>query len=269
MGNQVTQSTLPPPYNGWQSNTLLSGGGAGASPVITSVTIDPANNIATPGALNTGAGSGSAGSIVALRGTGTAMLGVQGASAGEWDITAPANFNSWSFTPPAAPCGAHQWWTTDSNGIGNCTQPASPDLADASSLALLGAAQTFTGDKTFAGKLDASGAAHTIPAKVGVAASKPAACTVGEMYFATDAAAGRNWYFCTAANTWTQQVASGSGASIPNVTNLLAGDGACNGADSGIAVSSVALKNGANAYTGTQDASGAAHTIPAKVGVAA
>ena len=269
-GNQVAQSTLPAPYNGWASDMVLSGGGPGSAPTVTAVAIDPGNNISTPGSLTTGTASGSAGSIVALRGAGAAKVGVQGAIAGEWDITAPDNFASWTFTPPAAPCGASQWWTTDGNGIGNCTQPASTDLADVSNLALLGAGQTFTGDQTFTGGVNASGAAHTIPAKVGTAAAKPATCTVGEMYFATDAAAGRNWYYCTAANTWNQQAAgSGGGATVPNTTNLLVGDGAGNGADSGIVAGNVPLKNGTNTYTGTQDASGAAHTIPAKVGTAA
>ena len=219
-GNQVSQSTLPAPYDGWPSNTLLSGGGAGAAPTVTSVTIDETNNISTPGSVQTGAGSGSAGSVVALRGTGTAKLGVQGATAGEWDITPPDNFTSWSFTPPAAPCGAHQWWTTDSAGNGNCTQPASSDLADASNLDLLSANQAFTGDKTFGGKMDASAASHTLPARTGPAAAKPATCTVGEMYFATDAAAGQNWYFCTASNTWTQQLNSGGGGGVASGTTL-------------------------------------------------
>ena len=59
------------------------------------------------------------------------------------------------------------------------------------------------------GTQDFHGAVHTLPAVSGVAASKPATCTVSEMYFATDATAGQNWYFCTATNTWTQQLNSG------------------------------------------------------------
>ncbi len=64
------------------------------------------------------------------------------------------------------------------------------------------------------GTQDSSAATHTIPARVGVAGSKPSTCTLGEMYFATDATAGRNWYFCTATDTWTQQVAGGGGGTI-------------------------------------------------------
>lgn len=54
-----------------------------------------------------------------------------------------------------------------------------------------------------------SAASHTIVLKVGLAASKPALCTQGEMYFAIDATAGQNLYECTATNTWTQQINTG------------------------------------------------------------
>ena len=102
----------------------------------TAATVDPiTGNIATPGSLSTGLGSAAAaGSLIARRGAGTAMLGLQGSSAGEWDITPPANFTSWRFTPPTGPCGSHQWWTTDAAGIGSCTQPSAADLSDGAGL---------------------------------------------------------------------------------------------------------------------------------------
>lgn len=59
------------------------------------------------------------------------------------------------------------------------------------------------------GTVDFSAAGHTITAKVGTIAGKPPTCTVGEVYFATDAPAGANWYFCTALNTWTAQSSGG------------------------------------------------------------
>jgi len=37
----------------------------------------------------------------------------------------------------------------------------------------------------------------------GTVATKPATCTVGQRYFATDATPGSNLYLCTATNTWT------------------------------------------------------------------
>ena len=54
------------------------------------------------------------------------------------------------------------------------------------------------------GTVNNSGAVHTLPVAVGLTAAKPSTCTVGELYFATDAATpGKNLCFCTAANTWT------------------------------------------------------------------
>ncbi len=78
-------------------------------------------------------------------------------------------------------------------------------------LATTGTANTFTANNTFSGGIqDFSGAAHTLPSKKGTTASIPATCTTGEEYFATDATAGQNKYFCTATNTWTQLVTGGA-----------------------------------------------------------
>jgi hypothetical protein len=41
--------------------------------------------------------------------------------------------------------------------------------------------------------------------------SNPATCTVGQVFFRSDLTAGQNWEFCTATNTWTQQLNSGGG----------------------------------------------------------
>ena len=43
----------------------------------------------------------------------------------------------------------------------------------------------------------------------------PATCTVGQLSFITDAAAGRNVYECSSTNTWTQQAVGGGGAGNP------------------------------------------------------
>src|SRR5271166_1367594 len=57
----------------------------------------------------------------------------------------------------------------------------------------------------------------TTPALVGTAAAITAStCTAGQMAFASDATAGQNWYFCTATNTWTQQLNNGSAGGITN-----------------------------------------------------
>jgi hypothetical protein len=60
------------------------------------------------------------------------------------------------------------------------------------------------GSNIWTGNNDFSGASHSTPAKAGTIANRPATCTIGELYFATDAAtAGKNLHFCTGTNTWT------------------------------------------------------------------
>ena len=46
--------------------------------------------------------------------------------------------------------------------------------------------------------------------------SAPGTCTVGDVFFDTDATAGSNFYGCTSSNTWTLLSGSGSGASYPS-----------------------------------------------------
>ena len=72
------------------------------------------------------------------------------------------------------------------------------------------------GNTVTAGTQDYSNAAHTLPMKTGLAANRPATCTAGETYFATDATAGGNVYGCTAGNTWTAQ---GGGADLSVASN--------------------------------------------------
>jgi hypothetical protein len=74
-----------------------------------------------------------------------------------------------------------------------------------------GYAQTVVDLRTQSKSVDFSGAASTRPAKTGT--SLPASCSVGEVYFKTDAAAGLNWYGCTATNVWTLQSGGGGGSS--------------------------------------------------------
>jgi hypothetical protein len=132
-------------------------------------------------------------------------------------------------TAPAVPASSvaslwpdstrHTWTSEENNSTnvhimprtaGGTDQLASTDLSDAVNINLLNANQTVTGDKTSSGKVDNSGATHTLPSKTGLAANRPATCSTGEEYFATDATAGQNKYYCTSTNTWTQQTAGGS-----------------------------------------------------------
>ncbi len=85
-------------------------------------------------------------------------------------------------------------------------------------------ARTDTSNTWTTGTQNFAGAAHTLPAKVGTIASIPATCTRGEMYFATDASAGQNWYYCTSTNTWTAQ--SGGGSSVYSLPATFDGGGA-------------------------------------------
>ena len=109
--------------------------------------------------------------------------------------------------------------------------------ADTSGLATVAGTNTWTGTNNFSGAqlrtsggataVDFSGAASTAPAKAGTTAARPAACTLGQVYFSTDAAAGQNLYFCTttgAPGAWTQMsgtttaAIAGAGAPSGNCT---------------------------------------------------
>jgi hypothetical protein len=103
-----------------------------------------------------------------------------------------------------------------------------PQAGDYTAVQVTNAAQTNAGNTFTAGTQDFSAAAHTLPAKVGARANVPASCTTGEMYFATDATAGQNWYYCTATNTWTPQAAGagGPGLADPGSNGIVARSGA-------------------------------------------
>ncbi|MEO8367818.1 MAG: hypothetical protein ABI806_01280 [Candidatus Solibacter sp.] len=95
--------------------------------------------------------------------------------------------------------------------------------------ALCGAQTTVNGGRDFKGTIkasgsvsavDFSGAASTAPAKAGLLAARPTACTQGHIYFATDVSAGQNLYFCTTSGTpgiWTQMSGVSGGSS--NITS--------------------------------------------------
>lgn len=69
--------------------------------------------------------------------------------------------------------------------------------------------------------VDFTAAARTKPIKTGTVL--PASCTVGEMFFKTDAAPGSNVYGCSATNIWTLQSGGGSGGGSGSVTIMNGG----------------------------------------------
>jgi hypothetical protein len=83
---------------------------------------------------------------------------------------------------------------------------------------LLPAQTVINGGRTIQGAWDASGATMTKPARTGI--SLPAACSVGEIFFSTTAAAGENLYVCAAANSWAQ-LAGGAGLQALRPANNL------------------------------------------------
>src|ERR1022692_3659590 len=90
--------------------------------------------------------------------------------------------------------------------------------------ALCGAQTTVNGGRDYKGTVkasgsvsavDFSGAGSTAPAKAGASGTRPTACTQGQIYFATDVAAGEKPYFCTGTGgpgTWTQMSGNATGA---------------------------------------------------------
>ena len=93
--------------------------------------------------------------------------------------------------------------TVDATNAGN----VSSGILDAARLPAT-AMQTSQTNIVSGGTQDFHAAAHTLPMVTGTSANLPLTCTVGEIYFATDAAAGQNQFYCTATNVWTQQTGS-------------------------------------------------------------
>jgi hypothetical protein len=74
--------------------------------------------------------------------------------------------------------------------------------------------QTMVDLRTQSKSVDFSSATSTKPFKSG--ASLPAACSTGEMFYLSNAAAGANVYGCTSPNAWTLESQAG-GSSLPGV----------------------------------------------------
>jgi len=80
--------------------------------------------------------------------------------------------------------------------------------------AAAGCGQTLVDLKTQAKSIDFSAATSTRPVKVGT--TLPASCTMGDLFFDSDAPAGANLYGCVSANTWALETGGGAGAENPS-----------------------------------------------------
>jgi hypothetical protein len=83
--------------------------------------------------------------------------------------------------------------------------------------------QTLIDLKTQSKSVDFTSAASTKPFKSG--GSLPVSCGIGEAFFNTGAPAGRNFYTCTSANTWTLQSANSLPDPTGNIDGVLSNDG--------------------------------------------
>ena len=112
--------------------------------------------------------------------------------------------------------------------------------------------------------LDGTGAWSVPPGSAGMAnpMTKAGDLIVGGTGGTPTRLAAASGYPHWTGSAWQFDTPGGSGATIPSVTNLIAGSGTGNGADSGIAPSNVPLLNGGNAYTGYNDFSTARFRPP-------
>lgn len=131
-------------------------------------------------------------------------------------ITAQAATFAWSGTLAAARLNANvvQGFTNDTNVTATITSQ-NATLGWTGTLAkarIISTAVYNDQSNTFSTGTQDFSAVTVFRPKFGTVASLPGTCTVGDIYEATNATAGQNWYFCTATNTWTQQLNTGGSA---------------------------------------------------------
>jgi hypothetical protein len=87
--------------------------------------------------------------------------------------------------------------------------------------------------------VDFTAAGSTSPVKSDTLAARPGSCLVGQMYFATDAAAGQNLAYCTSAGTWALLAGGGT----LDASAIVSGAFAIARIPTGITAATVALGN--------------------------
>ncbi len=118
-------------------------------------------------------------------------------------------------------------------------------------LASAASGQTLVDLKTQTKSVDFTGATSTKPFQAGTVL--PAACTVGQAFFQTNAPAGSNLYTCTALNSWTLQVGIAgptgpAGAAGPSGAQGPAGAAGATGSQGPAGATGPAGANGAVAH---------------------
>lgn len=108
-------------------------------------------------------------------------------------------------------------------------------------------AQTKVNLGTQGKNADFSNYPYTKPFQTG--SSLPGTCSPFSAFVLTTAMPGQNLYLCTSTNTWTLQSGSGSGPTIPSVTNLLSGNGIGGVVDSTLVPGSVVLLTATQSLT--------------------
>ena len=117
-----------------------------------------------------------------------------------------------------------------SNGAGGFSTPVTLGTAaqantgtSGANVPLLNGNNAYSGSMTASAVVNFAGATHTTPSKTGTNATLIATtCGVGETFFVSDAAAGSNWYGCTATNIWT--LLGGGSGNVVGPNSSVAGD---------------------------------------------
>lgn len=123
--------------------------------------------------------------------------------------------------------------------------------------AITHAQQTIYGSRDIQGNLIVTGTRTSLSKGT----TAPATCTVGDVFFDTDAAAGSNWFGCTATNTWTAQGAAGATA-WGSITGTLSNQTDLNSALNGKAASTHATQHQNGGGDEVATATAGANAIP-------